>query len=144
MNAGIIAAFIAANAVSESCRREEQDKEEQKQKEKLLLLKGDVETMELGLNETVKAIYIHEDYGLWRKNGTEEEGKSLTECLQTIVEENKAKAIQLLPRHVNNYNCVDAYTILLKIELPGTDKINVETSLKNIEDRMREEIKTAW
>lgn len=115
MNSGLIAAIMAVSISAAQCRNKEP--EDKQKRINNFLLRGGTETMELGRNETIKAVIVY--YNIDEKWVAQDAEKiisdSLTECLQMLIKINRAKEIQIVARGVDKYDNVDAYTIFMKV-----------------------------
>ena len=150
--------YVAINNANRINRRRQEEKFVQKRvvQERViyqLLLEGETDFMEIGTNETVSVVRIcYGDYfsdrccrNKWfaNVNGEKIIRDTLSQCICSVMQIYNAKSIQLIPHSVEKeFGYVDSYMLMLKHV--DVEKLNVNNAFKNIEEKMSEEIKTAW
>ena len=120
------AGFLVAMMIARQ-RQEEQDASEKQSRHSgsnILLLEGGSEFMELSGAETLVAVYLGREGSEWSAkwkvsiDNKEFLSNTLSECIQSVLDIYKPKAIQLLPRSTKNgeyHTVIDGYTLLMKV-----------------------------
>lgn len=102
--------------------------EGKKQSYSNLLLKGEAGAMNVGTNEVVKTVDVERRLEIYKSEGkyykrtrwiAEDKEKivekTFSNCIQKLVENNEARAVQVLPRSVD-YNEVNGYTVVMVVQ----------------------------
>lgn len=154
MNPVITSGAIVASMLLMNQNEEDNNSTPKKRKAaKNILLKGTCEPMDINANEKIIFVKVYKTYQSPQKwkadlNGDTIESKTAESCFTKIMEETKAKSINVIPYSVNKYDYVDGYMLMLKVE--DEEQIEKEMqkqeSLRKLEaDMMRDiESENCW